>query len=93
MARVAMARAKDDAAAQRRGGVEGFRHVARDVKHISRLQLDDALLERLGQGANVAAAARTTPPDFVFYTGCNVLKTPHIALLGARHHGRARHQL
>ena len=22
-----------------------------------------------------------TPPDFVFYTGCNVLKTPHIALL------------
>ena len=21
------------------------------------------------------------PPDFVFYTGCNVLKTPHIALL------------
>src|SRR5258708_3530522 len=22
-----------------------------------------------------------SPPDFVFYTGCNVLKTPHIALL------------
>ena len=24
---------------------------------------------------------RTAPPDVVFYTGCNVLKTPHIALL------------
>src|SRR5258707_7604833 len=29
-------------------------------------------------------ASAVTPaetPDFVFYTGCNVLKTPHIALL------------
>ena len=66
--------------AQRRGGVEGFRHVAHDVKHISRLQLDDALLDRLGQGSKSPPAA-DTPPDFVFYTGCNVLKTPHIALL------------
>ena len=82
MARVAMARAKDDVATQRRGGVEGFRKVARDVTHISRLQLDDALLARLGQGAGKRpAAASETRPDFVFYTGCNVLKTPHIALL------------
>jgi Fe-S oxidoreductase len=38
------------------------------------------MLERLGQKpapASIAAEA----PDFVFYTGCNVLKTPHIALL------------
>ncbi len=28
-----------------------------------------------------APASRPKPPDFVFYTGCNVLKTPHIALL------------
>ena len=80
MARVTMARAKDDAATQRRGGVESFRKVAREVTQISRLQLDDALLQRLGQG--VAAADDAQPrPDFVFYTGCNVLKTPHIALL------------
>jgi len=79
MARVAMARTKDDAATQRRGGVEGFRKVARDVNHISRLQLDDALLARLGQGAKRPASDER--PDFVFYTGCNVLKTPHIALL------------
>jgi len=82
MTRVAMARARDDAVTRRRGGVEGFRKVAREVTHISRLQLDDALLERLGQGAKQPAADGENPrPDFVFYTGCNVLKTPHIALL------------
>jgi Fe-S oxidoreductase len=83
MTRTKMARAKSDVATQRRAGVEGFRKVARDVTHLSRLQLDDALLERLGQGAKRPAAAygADTRPDFVFYTGCNVLKTPHIALL------------
>jgi Fe-S oxidoreductase len=42
------------------------------------------LLERLGQRAGPDRADATEPdarPDFVFYTGCNVLKTPHIALL------------
>ena len=57
MARVAMAHAEDDAATQRRKGVEGFRKVARDVNALSRLQLDDALLARLGQGADSSAAA------------------------------------
>jgi heterodisulfide reductase subunit D len=80
MARVAMVRAKDDAMTQRRKGVEGFRHVAHDVKHISRIQMDDALLERLGQGAGKRRSG-SEPPDFVFYTGCNILKTPHIALV------------
>jgi heterodisulfide reductase subunit D len=80
MARVAMAKAKDDAAMQRRAGVEGFRVVARDVIALSRLQLDEALLlSRLGQVPKQSAAGEL--PDFVFYTGCNVLKTPHIALL------------
>ena len=53
--------------------------MARDVTHISRMQLDDELLARLGQKAD--APATDARPDFVFYTGCNVLKTPHIALL------------
>jgi heterodisulfide reductase subunit D len=79
MARVKMARASEPAV-QRKNGVDGFRKVARDVTHLSRLQLDDALLERLGQGAKRANDMQE-PPDFVFYTGCNVLKTPHIALL------------
>jgi Fe-S oxidoreductase len=78
MARVQMAR-RSDAAIQRKNGVDGFRKVAREVTHLSRIQLDDALLQRLGQGAKQPTS--TEPPDFVFYTGCNVLKTPHIALL------------
>jgi heterodisulfide reductase subunit D len=80
MARLAMTRRKDAAPERRRQGVEGFRKVARDVTHISRMQLDDALLARLGQKAD-SSTAPATAPDFVFYTGCNVLKTPHIALL------------
>jgi heterodisulfide reductase subunit D len=80
MARLAMTRHKDEVPEQRRAGVEGFRKVARDVTHISRIQLDDELLARLGQTADNRKEPDTAP-DFVFYTGCNVLKTPHIALL------------
>src|SRR5207244_257962 len=78
MARVAMARRKDEPREQRRHGVEGFRKVALEVTHISQMQLNDELLARLGQKGS---AQPDSPPDFVFYTGCNVLKTPHIALL------------
>src|SRR5215470_3576773 len=83
MARVKMAR-QADPGVQRKNGVDGFRKVAREVTQLSRIQLDDALLERLGQGGKRAENPqenRREPPDFVFYTGCNVLKTPHIALL------------
>lgn len=47
---------------------------------LSRLQLDTEVLERLGQ-KSASVFAPVEAPDFVFYTGCNVLKTPHIALL------------
>jgi heterodisulfide reductase subunit D len=82
IARINMSHRKKDAAAERRTGFDAFRLVARDVPHIAKIQLDDALLARLGQGAKgKAARAADAKPDFVFYTGCNVLKTPHIALL------------
>src|ERR1700752_2957508 len=45
-----------------------------------RLQLDTEVLERLGQ-KSASVSRPIEAPDFVFYTGCNVLKTPHIALL------------
>ncbi|MGZ5872821.1 MAG: heterodisulfide reductase-related iron-sulfur binding cluster [Bradyrhizobium sp.] len=80
MARVAMAKAEHELPERRRQGVEKYRDLGRDVSVLSRLQLDGQVLERLGQ----KSASVTTPteaPDFVFYTGCNVLKTPHIALL------------
>jgi Fe-S oxidoreductase len=47
---------------------------------LSRLQLSQEALIRLGQRPS-KEPARTELPDVVFYTGCNVLKTPHIALL------------
>ena len=80
MARVAIAKADNDLPARRRQGVERYRDMARDVSMLSQLQLDDEVLERLGQ-KSAAAATPLEAPDFVFYTGCNVLKTPHIALL------------
>jgi Fe-S oxidoreductase len=81
MARVAMTKAAGELPERRRRGVDAFRNLGRDVATLSQLQLSDDLLERLGQRARRAGDADTEPPDFVFYTGCNVLKTPHIALL------------
>ena len=87
MARTAMAKTAHAPDEQRRRGVENFRKVGREVGHLSKMQLDEALLARLGQGTHQPAHHGATSadtaerPDFVFYTGCNVLKTPHIALL------------
>ena len=80
MARLAIAKAGSELPDRRRVGVERYRDLSRDVTVLSRLQLDDEALARLGQkSASVSTPAEA--PDFVFYTGCNVLKTPHIALL------------
>src|SRR5919109_2223167 len=81
VARVAMAKAANDIPARRRRGVENFRNMAEGVAVLSRLQLDPEELDRLAQPPRGSPAADVEKPDFVFYTGCNVLKTPHIALL------------
>jgi heterodisulfide reductase subunit D len=84
MARLAMAKAETEPREQRRRGVEAFRKLSRDVTVESRMQLEDDLLARLGQNTAAAEGVHANPaatPDFVFYTGCNLLKTPHIALL------------
>jgi Fe-S oxidoreductase len=81
MARVAIAKSTNELPERRRQGVTRFREVSRDVAMLSRLQLDGEALERLGQKPASAASVPVEAPDFVFYTGCNVLKTPHIALL------------
>ena len=80
MARAAMRREESDLATRRRNGVSKYRQTSRDVATLSRMQLDSAMLERLGQGT-ASLPSPDEVPDFVFYTGCNVLKTPHIALL------------
>src|SRR6266850_2508971 len=57
---------------------QGFQTMSRGVRILSRLQLPpDALARVRGQ----SPTPRKSPPDVVFYTGCNILKTPHIALL------------
>jgi heterodisulfide reductase subunit D len=80
MARVSMAKAKNDAPARRKQALEKYRDLGREVSVLSQLQLNDEVLARLGQKSSSVSTAGE-PPDFVFYTGCNVLKTPHIALL------------
>ncbi|MGC2414359.1 MAG: (Fe-S)-binding protein [Stellaceae bacterium] len=56
---------------------KGFQTMSRGVRVLSRLQMAPEILARFAPSHE----ARTTPPDVVFYTGCNVIKTPHIALL------------
>lgn len=85
MARVAMARQRNELPARRRQGVADFRKLSQDVSVLSRMQLTSDMLERIGQRTDTSRQLGSTAgpekPDFVFYTGCNVLKTPHIALL------------
>jgi Fe-S oxidoreductase len=55
-----------------------FGTMSRGVRILSRLQMPPETLARLrGHGQ----PPRDTAPEIVFYTGCNILKTPHIALL------------
>ncbi len=80
MARLAMMRNDKDPVERRKQGVNIFRKLGQDVGVLSRLQLSEESLIRLGQRPS-KETPRTELPDVVFYTGCNVLKTPHIALL------------
>lgn len=80
MARLALLRNEKDATERRKAGVNLFRKLGEDVSVLSRLQLSEESLIRLGQRPS-KEPPRTELPDVVFYTGCNVLKTPHIALL------------
>jgi heterodisulfide reductase subunit D len=55
-----------------------FQTMSRGVRILSRLQMPPETLARLrGQGQ----PPRHSAPEIVFYTGCNIIKTPHIALL------------
>lgn len=86
MARSNMARANNEPRERRKKGIENFRLVADGTNVLARMQLTPDELTRLGQtvSARLESGSTVRPderPDFVFYTGCNVLKTPHIALL------------
>jgi Fe-S oxidoreductase len=76
MARLALRR-NTDATARRRDAFARFGAMTKGVRVLSRMQLPPELLSRF----RADDADDDTPPDVVFYTGCNLLKTPHIALL------------
>ena len=80
MSRLAMMKDQKDPAERRKAAVMQFRKVGEDSNVLSRLQLSEDALIRLGQRPS-KEPPRAELPDVVFYTGCNVLKTPHIALL------------
>lgn len=65
---------------ERRGrGREMFQAMSKGVRMLSRLQLPPDVLARLNPPAR--RPVPETAPDLIFYTGCNLLKTPHIGLL------------
>ncbi len=80
MARTA-AKAKAGAAAVRRAGQQYFSAMNRSTRLISRMQLAPEVLAKLSPPLRPAGEYEGRQPDIVFYTGCNVIKTPHIALL------------
>lgn len=80
MARIA-ARAKKGDAEVRRDAHRYFTTMGRSTRVISRLQLAPEVVARINPPLRPAGDYPEKAPDIVFYTGCNVIKTPHIALL------------
>jgi heterodisulfide reductase subunit D len=69
---------RTEAPVRRARGRTNFKKMSRGVRVLSRLQLAPALIERLSPSSH---PERETPPELIFYTGCNLIKTPHIGLL------------
>ena len=76
---LALARSADlnanAAGVRRQTGFTRFGAMTKGVRVLSRLQLPPETLARFSNQDDEPA------PEVVFYTGCNVMKTPHIALL------------
>lgn len=56
-----------------------FQGMSKSVRYMSRLFLSPEIFERLD--ARVSRRGEGEAPEVIFYTGCNVLRTPHIALI------------
>ena len=69
---------REDLESRRIKGKKAFQKMSRGVRVLSRLQLAPNILERLSPKSH---PGDKNVPDVVFYTGCNMLKTPHIGLL------------
>lgn len=80
MARVA-AKERLGEGAVRHGAKKYFNNMNRSTRMISRLLLPPEVHARLNPPLLPKDGYAPEPPDIVFYSGCNVIKTPHIALL------------
>ena len=86
LARTAVRR-RDGSDPARRDGARVFSGMSRGVRVLSRMQLPPDVLARVNPRPRPRPRRGGRPerpgpaPDVVFYTGCNVLRTPHIALL------------
>jgi heterodisulfide reductase subunit D len=86
MAGIARKAAGSDERTRRSKGVSSYRTMSNGVRLLSRLQMPPEVLERvnpMSRTGHLKAKAEDAgrSADIVFYTGCNILKTPHIALL------------
>ncbi|MBM85781.1 MAG: hypothetical protein CMM47_07145 [Rhodospirillaceae bacterium] len=77
MARRALSSANTPLDQRKTSGKAAFQKMSRGVRVLSRLSLPQVLLDRLNPRSH---PERNEAPDLVFYTGCNMLKTPHIGL-------------
>ncbi|MBT5494952.1 MAG: (Fe-S)-binding protein [Alphaproteobacteria bacterium] len=77
MARRAMKRGLPALQCREAGKVE-FKKMTRSAGIISRLQMSPDAMQRLVPSSH---PERETPPELIFYTGCNMPKTPHIGML------------
>jgi Fe-S oxidoreductase len=59
-------------------GKNAFKKMSRGVRVLSRLQLHPKMLDKISPRSHPKSKSNS---DVVFYTGCNMLKTPHIGLL------------
>ncbi len=79
LARVA-AKNRAGEAAVRKAANQYFNSMSKGTRTISRLLLPPEVIARINPALRPQDEYETTP-DIVFWTGCNVIKTPHIALL------------
>lgn len=79
MARL-QSRRKNGAETTRANGRKSFGTMSNAVRAISRLQLPPDVLARINPASNKTTGG-DDHPEVIYYTGCNMLRTPHIGLL------------
>jgi heterodisulfide reductase subunit D len=78
MARVSLLNSRGPKQVQA-NGTRAFQRMAKSVRYLSRLFLEPDVFERLSPKSG--RQPDDPAPNIIFYTGCNVLRTPHIALI------------